>query len=273
MQAMTAALSPDLTLALSLVIKMAFAACFVVAASLAAERSGIIVGAMVAALPVSAAPAYVLLAIDHGGAFIAASAVTSLVANALMTIYCAAYVLAAQRHGLLASIATAAAAWVFAWLAISRREWGFVDAIALNAVISAFVIPLMSRYRHAPMLAPKRRWYDVPLRAGLVAALVLAVMLVSGHAGPALTGLLAGLPIGFSCLILILHPRVGGRATAAVIAGAQFGVLGYTAALAAVHLTAIPFGAAVALILAFAICVGWNLLLLFWRQGKFARAG
>jgi hypothetical protein len=272
MQAMTALLSLDLAFALALVVKMAFAACFVVAASLTAERSGIIVGAMVAALPVSAAPAYVLLAIDHGGAFIAASAVTSLVANALMTIYCAAYVLTAQRHSLLASIASAVAAWIVAWLLISRREWGFVDAVALNAVVSAVIIPLMSWYRHAPMIVPKRRWYDVPLRAGLVAALVLAVMLVSGHAGPALTGLLAGLPIGFTCLILILHPRVGGRATAAVIAGAQLGVIGYTAALAAVHLLAVPFGSTVALILAFVICVGWNLLLLFWRQGKFARA-
>lgn len=270
---MTTALSPDLALVLSLVIKMAFAACFVVAASVITERSGIIVGAMVAALPVSSAPAYVLLAIDHGGAFIAASAVTSLVANALMTIYCAAYVLAAQRHSLMASIATAIVAWILTWLVISRREWGFIDAIALNAVISALVIPLMSLFRHASMFAPKRRWYDVPLRAGLVAALVLAVMLVSGRAGPALTGLLAGLPIGFSCLILILHPRVGGRATAAVVAGAQFGVLGYTAALVAVHLTAVPFGATVALSFAFVICVGWNLLLLFWRQGKFARTG
>ncbi|MGD9844596.1 MAG: hypothetical protein AB7O60_02030 [Variibacter sp.] len=269
---MTASLSPDLAFALALVMKMIFAACFVVAASLTAERSGVIVGAMVAALPVSTAPAYVLLAIDHGGAFIAASAVTSLVANALMTVYCAAYVLAAQRHGLLASVATAIGAWILAWLVLSCREWGFVDGIALNAVTSALVIPLVSRYQHAPIIPPKRRWYDVPLRAGLVAALVLAVMLVSGQAGPALTGLLAGLPVGFSCLILILHPRVGGRATAAVIAGAQLGVLGYTAALAAVHLTAIPFGATVALILAFVICVGWNLLLLFWRQGKFARA-
>jgi hypothetical protein len=252
---------------------MAFAACFVVAASVITERSGIIVGAMVAALPATSAPAYILLAIDHGGAFIAASAVTSLVASALMMLYCAAYVLVAQRHNLIVCFATAAAAWIAAWLIISRRDWGFVDSVVLNVVISATIIPLMSRYRNAPMIAPKRRWYDVPLRAGLVSTLVLAVVVASGRVGPAVTGLVAGLPMGFTCLILVLHPRVGGRATAAVVAGAQLGVLGYIAALIAVHLTAVPFGATVALILAFVICVGWNLLLLFWRQGKFARAG
>ncbi len=47
-------------------------------ASMVAERSGPLIGALVATLPVSAGPVYVFLALDHDAAFIAQSALASL---------------------------------------------------------------------------------------------------------------------------------------------------------------------------------------------------
>jgi hypothetical protein len=71
-------MSPDVWFLLVLAIKMAVAAAFVVTASFIAERAGALVGAMVVTLPIAAGPAYILLALDHGAAFIADSTVASL---------------------------------------------------------------------------------------------------------------------------------------------------------------------------------------------------
>jgi Ca2+/H+ antiporter len=80
-------MSPDLWFLLVLAIKMAVAAAFVVTASFIAERAGALVGAMVMTLPVGAGPAYVLLALDHGAAFIAESTVASLAIHAASGIF------------------------------------------------------------------------------------------------------------------------------------------------------------------------------------------
>ena len=66
---------PDLYFALTLVVKMAVTAGFVVAATVTAERAGPVVGGLVATLPIGAGPVYVFLAMDHDAHFIAHSAV------------------------------------------------------------------------------------------------------------------------------------------------------------------------------------------------------
>ena len=60
-------MSPDLTFLLILGLRMAVAAAFVVTASFIAERSGPVIGALVATLPISAGPSYAFLALDHLG--------------------------------------------------------------------------------------------------------------------------------------------------------------------------------------------------------------
>src|SRR5208282_2133757 len=113
-------MSPDLVFWLALAIKMAITAALVVFASVAAERFGSLIGAMVATLPISAGPAYVFVALDHDAAFIAASAVGSLVANAATIVFCMIYTLIAQSRGLAASLAMALGAWIA--LAILSRS-------------------------------------------------------------------------------------------------------------------------------------------------------
>ena len=53
---------------------MAVTAAFVVTASIITERSGPVIGALIATLPISAGPSYVFLALDHDAAFIAEGA-------------------------------------------------------------------------------------------------------------------------------------------------------------------------------------------------------
>jgi energy-converting hydrogenase Eha subunit E len=71
-------MSPELHFILILLLRMMVAAGFVVTASIITERSGPVIGALVATLPVSAGPSYVFLALDHDAAFIAQGALSSL---------------------------------------------------------------------------------------------------------------------------------------------------------------------------------------------------
>ena len=75
-------MSPELIFILTLGLRMAITAAFVVSASVITERSGPVIGALVATLPISAGPSYVFLALDHDAAFIAEGALASLPINA-----------------------------------------------------------------------------------------------------------------------------------------------------------------------------------------------
>ena len=97
-------MSPDLSFWLELAFKMAMTAAVVVFISIVVERSGPFIGAMIAALPTAAGAAYVILAIEHPSAFIAASAVGSMAIGAAVAIFAAVYAILAQRHGVVPSL-------------------------------------------------------------------------------------------------------------------------------------------------------------------------
>jgi hypothetical protein len=259
-------MSPDLAYVLILAFRMAVAAAFVVSASFITERSGPAIGALVATLPISAGPSYVFLALDHDAAFVAQGALTSLPINAATIFLGLAYTLLAQRQNLLISYGAAAVVWIAIAAVVSLVHWSLWGGLLLNAIAFAICTPLMQRYRHARMPPIARRWYDVPLRASLVAMLVAAVVTLSGRVGPSISGILALFPAVFSSMMLILHPRIGGPATAAVIANSAWGMMGFGLAVVVLHLGALHLGSAAGLSLGLATCVSWNLML--WWVGR-----
>jgi hypothetical protein len=259
-------MSADLAFWLSLFLKMAVTAGFVVAAAMVTERAGPVIGALIATLPIAAGPAYFFLALDHDAAFIAQSALGSITAHTATGVFAVVYVLLAQRHHMAASVGGAVGSWFAAALALRAMEWTFLSAAILNLAVYGACIALTARHRHAPMPLVPRRWYDIPLRAGMVAALVAAVVGSSGYVGPTFTGLLAIYPIVMTCLMLIFHPRAGGPATGALIANTMWGLVGFSACLFTLHLAAVPLGRAAALLFALAVSVAWNLSIFAMRR-------
>ena len=256
-------MSPELAFSIALVLKMAVTAGFVVAASMVAEKSGPAIGAMIATLPIAAAPSYVFLALDHDAAFIASSALGSLSANAVTGIFALVYVVVAQRQPLLVSLLAALAVWFALAFALSAVNWTIVSVVAFNVLVYAICIPLVMRYCHVAMPRVGRLWYDMPLRAGMVACLVAVVVGTSTTVGPSITGLLAVFPIVLTSLMLILQPRIGGPATAALLANTMWGLAGFSTALVVLHLAAITFGTWSAYALSLATSMIWNFLV--WR--------
>jgi len=259
-------MSPDLLFILMIALRMAVAAALVVTASIITERSGPVIGALIATLPISAGPSYVFLALDHDAAFIAQGALASLAINAATLFLMLTYVVLAQRWNALVSIAGAIAVWIMLAVLERKIHWTLASGMIANAVAFAICLPLLRRFRHAKMPLITRRWYDVPLRAGLVATLVVTVVTLSSWIGPELSGTIALIPIVLTSMMLILHPRIGGPATAAMIANGGWGLMGFGVAIAVLHVAALQFGSATALILALATCVGWNLGL--WWLGR-----
>jgi hypothetical protein len=253
---------------------MAAAAAVVVSASLVTERAGPFLGAMIVTLPVSAGPIYVILAVDHGAGFIAAAALVSLASNSATAVFTVVYALAAQRWSTAVSLGLAALSWGAAAAIISLRHWTLVEALALNVALFIPAIAITWRLRRAAFAGPvQRRWYDVPARGLGVALLTGTVTLVSWQLGPAATGFFAVYPIVFTSLIVILHPRIGGPATAATLVNGLRGLVGFAGALSTLHLMATPFGSAIGLGAALAVSVGWNtVLLLNARRTRAAKA-
>src|ERR1700680_3831974 len=254
-------MSPDLMFWLELATKMAVTAAFLVAATAIAERAGPLVGGLVAALPISGGPLYLFLSLVNDSSFIAASAMASLVANAVTGLFALVYILVAQVRGPLASLAVALGFWLTAIFLVRSLACTLPAALRLNAARYIVAVPVVRRFRSAKFRPPRRRWYDVPLRAGLGAVLVATVVGLCVRVGHTLTAMLAVFPVVLTSLIMIFHPRIGGPATAALIANTLPGLVGFAFAVLALHFAAAALGKAAALILALAISIGWNLTL------------
>jgi len=259
-------MSPDLYFALTLIVKMAITAGFVLAATVTAERAGPLVGGLVATLPLGAGPVYVFLALDHGAHFIAQSAINSLAINTVNVTFALVYALFAQKRSLLVSQPIALAVWFLLAWAVHAVHWTLFSAILLNVVVLSAAIALSHRLRHVPIPRVRARWTDLALRATLVALLVGVTVTASFRIGPSGSGILAVFPIILISVQIILHRRVGGRPSAAVMANGIVGLIGFACACVVLHFTADAFGAAIGLALALATSIAWGLLVFAARK-------
>jgi hypothetical protein len=264
-------MSPDLAFILTLLLRMAITAAFVVTASVITERAGPVIGALVATLPISAGPSYVFLALDHNAAFIAEGTLASLPINAVTIFLALTYVVLAQRRGALVSCSAAVAVWVVLAALTRTVHWTLAGGLIANAIAFAICVPLLARFRHVRMPLVTRHWYDIPLRAALVSTLVATVVTLSGWVGPSVSGTIALFPVVFTSMMLILHPRIGGPPTAAVLANSGWGLMGFGIAIAVLHVAALRFGSAAALSLALMTGVSWNLGLWWLSRRRVVR--
>ena len=261
---------PDLYFALTLIVKMAITAGFVLAATVTAERAGPLVGGLVATLPLGAGPVYIFLALDHGAEFIAQSAINSLAINMVNVIFALNYALLAQTHRLAVALSVALLVWFALSWGVHEIHWAVGWAFLANVVVLAVCIALARPLRHVAIPPVRTYWYDLALRALMVAMLVGVTVTLSFRIGPDGSGILAVFPIILISVIFILHRRVGGKPTAAVMANAVVGLVGFAFACVALHFTAEPLGAAIGLTLALATSVAWGMSVFLARRHGFS---
>jgi uncharacterized membrane protein (GlpM family) len=258
-----------------LLLKIVLTAGITVAASVVVERSGPFIGSLIASLPTAGGAAMIILAWEHPPEFIAQSAVGSMVANAMVAIFALSYAVLAQRHTLASSLGGAYFVWFVAAGSSQFVDWTAVRAALLIAVVFPLTILAGSRFRSEGLV---RRMHltgaDLAWRAGVVTLCVIVVTAASHSIGSYWSGLFAFFPVAMGSFFVILHPRIGGPATASVAAHVQAPLIGLGLSLYAVHLLAEPIGVwwAYAVGLATGIC--WNASLWLWRNRRqVARAG
>ena len=260
-------LSPELLFWAGLVLKMALTATAVVAVSVAVERSGAFVGALISALPTAVGAAYVILALEQPPEFIAAGAIGTVAITGAVSVFALIYTALAQRHGLIVSLGAATIVWFALVHAFRSFSWTPVGAAAVCAAIFAVTIPLSWRYRTAGRSVKfVRTRFDIPLRALAVAVVVAAVTTASSVIGPFASGMLALFPIILGSSIAIIHPRIGGKAAASMAAHAQVFLIGIALGGLALHYLVAPIGVWWALLAALCVCLLWSGGLFLFRR-------
>jgi hypothetical protein len=253
---------------LPLLIKALATGLLVVCASALAETLGAFWGGLIASLPVSTGPTYIFLSMQHDAGFVAASALGSFAANATTAVFLTLYGLLAGRLPLWKSLGLAVLAWLAISLGMQRIAWTPLTATALNLVAYGAGLMLLRRVPAAearPRHAAGRRWFDLPVRAGAVALFVSCVVLISTLVGPAATGIIAVFPISLTSLFVILHPRIGGPASALLAVNAMRPMLGFGAMLLVLHLAIPVLGVPLALVVALMVSALWSVGLLVLR--------
>ncbi len=255
----------------ALLVKAVASALIVVIASVVAEATGPFWGGLIISLPIAAGPAYVMLSLQHDGAFIADSALNSFATNAATFVLLTTIALLAPHYRRAITIGGALAAWLLTVLAIHAVDWSLGGAILLNLLIIVPAHWLTRPAARAPALprgALRRRWFELPMRAALVGVVVATVVTASRALGPTVTGMAAVFPVAFTSFAFLVLPRLGGAASAAVMAGAIRAMPGFGLSLVVLHLAAVPLGPWSALAAMIATSLLWSLGMLVWRPAR-----
>ncbi len=262
------ALSPETLFWFGLLLKMAMTATIVVAASVVVERSGPFIGALIASLPTAGGAAMIILAIEHPPAFVAQSAVGSIVSNAVCAIFALSYAALAQRRSLPVSLGGAFLVWFLAAALTRYVDWSAATAVLLNALVYPATI-LAGRGFRADAAAKTRvtlTGADLAWRAAIVTLCVIVVTAASHSIGSFASGLFAFFPVAMGSFFVILHLRVGGPASGSVAAHVQAPLIGLGLGLLIVHLLAEPAGVWWSYAAGLSVGIGWNALLWLARQ-------
>ncbi len=256
-------------LLIGLLLKIAMTATIVVAASVVVERSGPFTGSLIASLPTAGGAAMIILAFEHPPAFIAASAVGSIVSNAVCAIFALTYAALAQRRSLPVSLGGAFLAW-FCCAAASRLvDWNATTAVLLNAGVFPLAILAGQRFRAEGAASRVNLTAgDLAWRAGVVTLCVIVVTAASSSIGSYASGLFAFFPVAMGSFFVILHPRIGGPAAASVAAHVLTPLIGLGLSLLVVHVLAEPIGVWWSYAAGLSTGIGWNVLLWGLRQRR-----
>src|SRR5579875_667844 len=174
-----------LAFALGLLFKIVMTAGIVVAASVVVERSGPFIGALIASLPTAGGAAMIILAMEHPPAFIANSAVGSIVSNAICAIFTLTYAALAQRRSLATSLIGAFIVWFALALLSHYVTWTAATAALSNIVV--FPVAIIAGARFRAHNGAKGRVHltvrDLAWRAAIVTLVVLTVTTASYSIG------------------------------------------------------------------------------------------
>ncbi len=252
----------------TLALRVVVTAAIVIAAALAAERAGPLWGGLIATLPVSAGPAFVMLSMQQDSVFIAQAALGGIAANPATVAFGVVVVRLLPVAGLWVALSLALVAWLGVVVTTRLLDWDIAPMVLVTAAAHLGGYWLTRGRSIVAQGVPRRAthgWHDLPVRALLVGLLVASVVTGSHALGPFLSGVFAVAPVTYTSLVLVVTARQGAEAAAAIMASALRGFAGFAFGFIALHLCAVPLGSALALLLALAVMLGWSATVILLR--------
>lgn len=234
--------------------------------SAAARRWGSLVGGLLSGLPLTSAPISIYLAIEQGEQFASDAAVGSVTGLGAVALAYMAYALRAPR----VSSSRAVGAGLLAFLGggfilHSVIHPGVWVMAALDVVVMVLVIALCPLSGQAVGRARPPRW-DMPARLGAATLLVVLVSTLAPYLGPALSGVLAPIPVISWPLIVFARVQTGVAASLDVVRGSVQGAFGVLAFYLCLYMTLGQISIVLAYTLSIALSVALVMPWLFVRR-------
>jgi hypothetical protein len=208
-----------------LLLKLTLAPGLVAATTLAGRRWGPRAAGWLGGLPVVVGPILLAFALERGQPFAARAASGALLGLLSLTAFVLAYGWSAPVMGWLPAAAIGWAAFGLATLVLDRVAVANWVALALVCGSFAAAALLLPRGQVDPAGAAPP--YDLLLRAGATAALVLVLTGLAGALGPRLSGLLASFPVLATVLAAFTHVQEGPAAAAELLRGFATGLVAF----------------------------------------------
>jgi hypothetical protein len=218
----------------------------VVAASLAGRRWGPAVSGILVAIPIVLGPILLIITLEHGEAFGADTATSSLLALVALAVY----VVVFERIGRTRrwQVATLAGWVAFLIVALSLSNVDASPVVALVAAIGAFALALYATpapASDAGERTPPPAW-DLPARAIATAILIVALTGAADELGSALAGALAPFPVATTVVAAFVLGQDGSAAATDMLRGFLRGIFGTVAFTFLVAVLIEPLGTAAA---------------------------
>lgn len=204
-----------------------------VACTIVSHRWGDLVGGWLLGLPLASGPVSVFLSIQHGSAFAAAAARSTLLGFVAVGVFCLTYLALARTHSWKLSLAGAMSACLATTAGLSFVQLPLAEAIPAVAVALLAMNLLLGRSETTGSQSTPRVG-GVAARMAIAGLVVCALTTFSGLLGGTVTGLLAPLPVLAAVMAAAAHRREGFEATQGLLRGIVVGMWGGVAFFAVV---------------------------------------
>ncbi|KQT57204.1 hypothetical protein ASG52_03860 [Methylobacterium sp. Leaf456] len=210
-----------------LAVKLAVTPLLMALVTLVNRRFGAAAGGIVAGLPLTSGPISLYLALEQGLPFAGAAAHGSLVGVGAVLASYLAYLRASRRCSVPLSCLAGFAGFAL-WALAAGRIGSDAALILVDLSLTGLLLALTRGARTGIRPARLLPW-DLPTRIAVSTGLVVLVTLSAPLLGPAVSGLLAPVPVIAWPLIVFVHAQSGRDAASATIRGTVSGAVGLCA--------------------------------------------
>jgi hypothetical protein len=228
-------------------MKLVLVPAIIGAASLAGRRWGPAVSGWLVGLPFMSAPVIFFLALAHGGAFAADTAIGTLAGGLSLAAFCVSYHLIARRFPWPAAIAGSLIALGGANQALQYLDIppvALLLAVTASLVVSLWIVSPRGPAADPPPVALPA--WDIPARMLAATAFVLLITGVAPLVGPRLSGLAATFPLVAGTLTVFSHHQHGPDAASGVLRGLLLGLFAFAGFYGALIGLLVPAGVGLA---------------------------